>query len=121
MLVSNPDALDRVGLREHLPPLRDIIDALAETDPDTWWEGPTFRSECQTKHCVLSHIYEMYGAAGFEEFEDAYSTSFYIGYMINDRVSDEYPQTHPKDRVLAYLEAMLRGDEYTTWESVEAA
>lgn len=110
----------RTAASKHLPPLRDIIEMLRATDVDSWWEGPTFRSPDGTKHCVLSHVFEAYGSDGFMDFEERYATSFYIGAEINDKPSQRYPQAHPKDRVIAYLEAMERGDEMTTHESMDA-
>ena len=94
-----------------LPPLQMIIDHLKTTDPDTWWAGPTFRSPDGTQHCVLSHIAERWGMDALDEFESTYSTSYVIGAAINDQPSDRYPQEHPRERCVAYLEAMLRGDE----------
>lgn len=110
----------RTGPSEHLPSLNDIITMLRKTDPDSWWAGPTFRSPCGTKHCVLSHVYEAYGEEGFYEFQERFDTSYHIGGAINDAPSERYPQPHPKDRVIAYLEAMERGEELTTYESMDA-
>lgn len=112
-------ATQRVGPGRVLPPLADIIDFLNATAPQSWWAGPTFRSECGTQHCVLSHIFEKWGSAGFDEFEDRYSTSYVIGGVINDKPSEAYPQAHPKERVVAYLNAMLAGVEMTTHESMD--
>lgn len=58
--------------------------------------------------------------AGLEEFEWLYSSSYRIGAFVNDQPTPAYPQAHPKDRVLAYLRAMARGEELTTEESMEA-
>lgn len=116
---TDPSAVERVGPGRVLPSLAEIIDFLDATTPESWWAGPTFRSECETKHCVLSHIFEEWGSAGFDEFEDRYSTSYFIGGAINDKPSEAYPQPHPKDRVVAYLRAMLAGTEMTTHESME--
>lgn len=119
-IVPDPHAAERVGPGRVLPSLADIIAALDATATDSWWEGPTFRSPCDTKHCVLSHIFEQWGARGFDEFEDRYATSYVVGGAVNDKVSVAYPQAEPKDRVVAYLRAMLAGDEMTTHESMDA-
>lgn len=103
-----------------LPPLAQIVEHLAATDPESWWTGPTFRSPCGTRHCVLAHIEAEWGTAGFDEFESRYATSYVIGATVNDAPSDRYPQAHPKDRVIAFLHAMGRGEEPTTPESMEA-
>ncbi len=105
------------------PPIasRDIPDSLAfldtvialidATDRDAWWEGPTFRSPCQTKHCVLSHVAEQLGMAAMDRFQNEWSTSYVIGAQINDKPSEQYPQAHPKDRVAAYLQNLRNGTE----------
>ena len=105
------------------PPIasRDIPDSLAfldtvialidATDRDAWWEGPTFRSLCQTKHCVLSHVAEQLGMAAMDRFQNEWSTSYVIGAQINDKPSEQYPQAHPKDRVAAYLQNLRNGTE----------
>lgn len=102
-------------------PSRDIPDSLAfldtvialidATDRDAWWEGPTFRSPCQTKHCVLSHVADQLGMDAMDRFQNEWSTSYVIGAAINDKPSVRYPQPHPKDRVAAYLRNLRNGTE----------
>ncbi|MCZ4505898.1 hypothetical protein O4273_24005 [Rhodococcus ruber] len=87
------------------------IAMLRETDPDTWWEGPTFRSTDGQKHCALSHIADRFGMEALERFEAEWSTSYVIGALVNDEPSNKYPHDHPKDRVLAYLDALRVGTE----------
>lgn len=106
---------DRLALQ-----LLDKVEAMiAATDPDSWWEGPTFRSPCGTKHCVLSHIADQLGMEAMEAFEDLWSTSYVIGAAVNDKPSDRYPQSHPKDRVLSFLANLRSGVELRTWEGME--
>jgi|GEM_PF-2940670 hypothetical protein len=93
---------------------------LTATDPDSWWEGPTFRSPCGTKHCVLSHIAEHLGMDAMEQFENYWSTSYVIGAAVNDKPSEKYPQPHPKDRVLAYIANLRSGVELDTWSGIDA-
>ncbi len=93
---------------------------LTATDPDSWWEGPTFRSPCGTKHCVLSHIAEHLGMDAMEQFENYWSTSYVIGGAVNDHPSERYPQAHPKDRVLAFIANLRTGVELDTWASMDA-
>jgi hypothetical protein len=125
-LVSDSDRaalvadLDNIlGFEVTLPPLPEIITWLESTPDDSWWEGPTFRSPCGTKHCVLSHIHRRWGGNGMDEFEERYSTSYMIGLRVNDGPSEAYPQGHPKDRALAYLRAMEAGRELTTHQSMD--
>lgn len=96
---------------EALRLLDQVETVIANTSPDSWWEGPTFRSPCGTKHCVLSHVAEQLGMDAMEEFEGLWSTSYVIGAEVNDKPSDRYPQAHPKDRVLAYLSNLRSGVE----------
>lgn len=102
-----------------LPSLDDLIAVLEPTDPDTWWAGPTFRSPDQTQHCVLSHIFEMYGPDAMQLFEEGWSTQFCIG-GVNDGTDPRYTQPTAKERSLAYLRALRDGHEMTTAESMEA-
>lgn len=102
-----------------LPSLDDLIGVLEKTDPATWWAGPTFRSPDETQHCVLSHIFEMYGPDAMELFEAGWSTQFCIG-MVNDGENPQYQQATAKDRSLAYLRALRDGHEQTTMESMES-
>lgn len=88
-----------------------VIALIDATDRDAWWEGPTFRSPCQTKHCVLSHVAEQLGMAAMDRFQNEWSTSYVIGVQINDKPSEQYPQAHPKDRVAAYLQNLRNGSE----------
>jgi len=93
-----------------LPELPVIIDYLRQTHPDTWWAGPTYRSPDGTQHCALSHIADRWGMDAMGMFEETWSTSYVIG-AINDRPTPGYEQDHPKDRVLAYIEALRDGRE----------
>jgi hypothetical protein len=99
---DNPEALEL---------LDEVIEMIRGTYDDTWWEGPTFRSPCGTKHCVLSHIAEHMGMDAMERFEDTWSTSYRIGADVNDQQSERYPQLHPKERVLAFLDNLRTGVE----------
>ncbi|OZE35670.1 MULTISPECIES: hypothetical protein [unclassified Rhodococcus (in: high G+C Gram-positive bacteria)] len=91
--------------------LADVTELVRATDPDSWWEGPTFRSPCQTKHCVLSHVADVLGMDAMDQFESTWSSSYVIGAGVNDKPTEKYPQSHPKDRVLAFLENLRTGAE----------
>lgn len=107
----------------HNPQALQLLDrvesVVRETSRDAWWEGPTFRSPCGTKHCVLSHVADRLGMDVMEEFESVWSTSYVIGGKVNDRPSDLYPQDHPKDRVLAFLANLRSGVELDTQTSMD--
>ncbi|ADK69031.2 MULTISPECIES: hypothetical protein [Mycobacteriales] len=110
-----PAFKDPVALR-----LLDRVETVVRaTSPDSWWEGPTFRSPCGTKHCVLSHVAEQLGIETMEQFEAHWSTSYVIGAEVNDTPSKRYPHGHPKDRVLAYLENLRTGVEEDVLTSMD--
>lgn len=103
---------------KHVPSHRDpasvalldlVVGVIEGTDPDTWWAGPTFSSPCGTRHCVLAHVFYLLGDQVLDTFENVWSTSYVIGAGVNDQASDEYPQLHPKDRVLAFLADLRAG------------
>lgn len=96
---------------EKLRFLDEVVALLSATDLDSWWAGPTYRSPCGTKHCCLAHIEAAWGIEAMERFESDWSSSYVIGAAVNDRASERYPQAHPKDRVLAYLQALRSGAE----------
>lgn len=76
-------------------------------------------------NCLFGHISEMEGteyAEGemWEWFEDTWGTTYYV-YPINDGQNPKYPQATPKQRIVAYLEALLSGEEQdmeTYWNSM---
>lgn len=98
--------------------LERVTRLIAQTSRDDWWEGPTFRSPCGTKHCVLSHVAEAFGTQVMEEFEATWSSSYVIGFRVNDKPTARYPQRHPKDRVMAYLHNLATGEEPDLHESM---
>lgn len=115
---TEPYVNDRTSAGQFLPGLADIITELDQTELSSWWPGPTYRSPDGQQHCVLAHVESVWGPAAMDEFEEHYSTIFRIG-QINDGPTAEYPQDHPKDRVLAFLHAMDQGAEMTTTESMD--
>ena len=110
-----PAFKDPVALR-----LLDRVETVVRaTSLDSWWEGPTFRSPCGTKHCVLSHVADQLGFEVMEQFEAQWSTSYVIGAGVNDAPSKAYPQAHPKDRVLSYLRNLRTGVEEDVLTSMD--
>lgn len=98
--------------------LDDAIGVLAETDPATWWAGPTYRSPCGTKHCALAHLEAAWGIEAMERFEATWSTSYVIG-AINDGDDPAYPGPDPKTRCMAYLEDLRSRAQPATTEALE--
>ena len=116
--MTSPTTPAAVTETQPLPPLADVIAYLTSTNPGTWWSGPTYRSPDGTQHCALSHVADRYGMDAMHMFEETYSTSYMIG-AVNDGNHPRYQQSHPKDRCLAYLTAMVNGDEETTQQSMD--
>lgn len=106
----------------HDQPSLDRLDraiALLEgTDPDTWWAGPTYRSPCGRYHCALAHLEVAWGMSEMEAFESEWSNSYVLG-LINDGRNPKYPQPTPKERSLAYLYALRRGEEDSILEGMD--
>lgn len=98
--------------------LSEVIDHLQDTDENSWWAGPTYRSPCGDRHCALSHIEARWGVEAMELFECVWSTSYVIG-SVNDGGNPDYPQPTAKARSLAYLDALRRGDELDNGTSME--
>lgn len=96
-----------------------VIGVVRRTEKDSWWAGPTFRSPCGTRHCALSHVYEEMGEPAFDRFESEWPTSYVIGAQVNDRPSESYPQEHPRDRILAYLDDLREGRALDTQSYLE--
>ena len=97
------------------------IIAYMESTTDEQWITEIVRSPCQTKHCAMSHIFNMGGDdeklcnRWWNWFEDNIATTYMI-YPVNDGEHPDYQQPTPKARVLAYLRDVLDGKQKTVWE-----
>lgn len=116
----------------------DIIEMVEQTSEDAW-QVDVVRSTDGTRNCFFGHLHhfgvslakdaqiparhDVSGPARFASslwdwFEEAYATTYAI-YPVNDGTHPGYPQPTPRQRVLAYLQALASGDELTTHESIE--
>ena len=127
--------------------LDDIIAMVESTDEDAW-QVDVVRSGDGNRNCFFGHLhaYGFQRAAGltvdivpqffrdrapevgaqdyfasqlWDWFECAWASTYAI-YPVNDGTNPRYPQSTPKQRVLAYLRALAAGDEMTTMESMDA-
>lgn len=103
--------------------IHDVVEYLQNTE-ECSWNVDTVRSEDYSKNCLFGHLFNM----GVDEkhsnyiwnwFEESVSTTYVI-YSINDGKNPKYQQETPKQRVLAYIDAIIKGDEMTTYESMDA-
>jgi hypothetical protein len=100
-----------------------VIAHMTATDEDAW-NLDTVRSKDGAKNCFFGHLFnmspdEVRANALWGLFEDLYATTYVI-YPINDGTNPRYPQETPKQRILAYLQALAAGDELTTGQAMEA-
>ncbi|WP_241626792.1 hypothetical protein [Rosenbergiella epipactidis] len=99
--------------------LGDFISYLNSTE-DSSWCTDVVRSRDGTGNCLYGHLSNFCGHKGdenvspdFDWFDSLVSTSYVI-YPINDGENEKYQQETPKKRCIAYLEALLSGEELTT-------
>ena len=105
--------------------IQTLIDYLENTPEDSW-RIDTVRSKDGKTNCVMGHIFNFGGGDGnideygtnggtraWDFFENVWATTYMI-YKINDKISEEYPQETPKQRILAYLKNLRDGKEKTT-------
>ena len=109
--------------RETLETLDGVIAYMESTEEDAW-RVDTVRSADGKTNCFFGHLFNMggtdeRGSALWNTFEDRWATTYMI-YPVNDGQNPAYPQSTPKKRVLAYLQALAEGTEMTTWQSMEA-
>jgi hypothetical protein len=96
--------------RERLSHIIEYVKATGEQD----WCTDVVRNK-DGANCLFGHISAMDGteyAEGemWEWFEDTWGTTYYV-YPINDGSNPKYQQPTPKQRIVAYLEALMSGEE----------
>lgn len=114
---------DKYGY-EWQPFLVDFIAYLKLTDDSTWCTD-VVRTKDGKGNCLYGHLSNFCGHAGddnvssdFDWFDSLVSTS-YIIYPVNDGTHEKYQQDTPKKRCIAYMEALLSGEELTTIPGME--
>ena len=101
--------------------LLNFINYLKSTHEDSWCTDVVRTKE--GGNCLFGHLFEY---AGNDEegnrlwdfFEAAISTTYMI-YPVNDGKNPKYQQPTPKQRCIAYLQAVLDGEEKTTEQLIE--
>lgn len=103
--------------------LKDFIEYLKSTEESSWCMD-VVRSKDGESNCLFGHLSNFCGHAGednvdpdFDWFENHVTTT-YVVYPVNDGQDRKYPQETPKDRCIALMQAILDGEEPTTWEGM---
>lgn len=113
-------------------PFRAFLEATGDDD----WNTETVRSADGKSNCLFGHLFnfgtelaltrggtdedaQKYANRTWEAFEETWATTYVI-YPVNDGKHPKYQQDTPKQRVLAYLDALLAGEEETTYQSMES-
>lgn len=98
--------------------LRDFIPYLEQTADEDWCID-VVRTKDNKANCLFGHLSNFCGHSehqnvmpDFDWFESRISTT-YIIYAINDGNSNQYQQSSPKQRCIAYLQDLLTGKELT--------
>jgi hypothetical protein len=98
-----------------------VIEYMRGTEDASWCED-VVRTEGGA-NCFFGHLFNM----GRDEreanriwdwFENAWATTYRV-YPVNDGKDPSYQQDTPKERVIAFLEALAAGKEDTTWQSMD--
>lgn len=93
--------------------LAKIIDYVKATHENEWCTDVVRNSD--GANCLFGHMSKMdgtdkaYGEA-WDWFEETWGTTYYV-YPINDGTNPEYQQPTPKQRITAYLDRLLSGEE----------
>lgn len=116
---------------ETVEDIQPIIDHIVATDTAAWQMG-VVRSLDGNRNCFFGHLWQwaklntppgassdLWASAVWEAFEERWCTTYRI-YPVNDGQNPGYQQTEPRDRVVAFLEALRDGQEPATRESMEA-
>jgi hypothetical protein len=111
-------------IAERLSDLGKVI-AYLESTPEDSWAVNVVRTK-DGKNCLLGHVIDYVYGKGYEGnvmpawdlFGEFWATEF-MYYGVNDGTNPKYPQTTPKQRILAYLRNMQAGIEPTTYQSME--
>lgn len=94
--------------------LEAVIKFMEATD-ESEWQTDVVRSKDGKQNCFFGHLFNM-GADEDEAnriwdwFEARWATTFML-YPVNDGENPKYQQSTSKARVLAYLNALLSGEE----------
>lgn len=106
------------------PPPIDAIIAYMEATTEESWLTDVVRSKDQSRNCFFGHLFAMGGddeTANYwwALFEETYATTYMI-FPVNDGSDPGYPQTTPRQRIVAYLRDLRDGKTPTTQDHMRA-
>lgn len=93
--------------------LAKIIEYMNETTEESWCKDVV--RDKNGGNCFFGHLSAMVGtdkaySPAWDWFEETWGTTYYV-YPINYGFNPNYPQSTPKQRIVAYLENLLSGEE----------
>lgn len=92
-----------------------IITYLEQTDEDSWCTDVVRTKD--GKNCLFGHLFDLGGSRLMDWFENIATT--YMVYPVNDGENPNYPQLTPKQRCIAYLNDLRRGNAKTSYQLME--
>lgn len=101
--------------RFHLFGIDEIIDYMKKTDEKEWCEKVVRNGD---SNCFFWHLHKMCkddeeATFNWDMFEEQWASTYMI-YPVNDWEHPRYQQATPKQRVIAYLKALMNGEEKNT-------
>lgn len=93
-----------------------IITYLEQTDEDNWCTDYVRTKD--GKNCLFGHLFDLGGSKLMNWFDGVIATSYMV-YLVNDGKNDNYRQETPKQRCIAYLNDLKRGDAKTVYQLME--
>jgi hypothetical protein len=117
-----PELTDAAWADLRLKRLDPVIAYMEATDEDAW-QVDTVRSADGATNCFFGHLFNMggtdeRGSALWGGFESTWASTYRL-FPINDGTDPDYPQTTPKQRVLAFLHDLNSGAVMTTPQQME--
>lgn len=109
----------------YLATLQPLIRHLAGTLEESWCTDVVRQDGLEQRNCLLGHIHALgggedrYGSALCGLFEERWASTYRF-YPVNDGADPDYPQSTPKQRVLAFLADLAAGRVLRTPESMDA-
>ena len=113
---------------DKLRDINNIIDYMESTNEESWCEDVVKKGD---KNCFYGHLFDYaggekrtvdgetnYGTIIWDWFESQYATTFMV-YPVNDGDNEDYQQSTPKKRVIAYLKDLRDGEKKTTHELMD--
>lgn len=96
--------------------LKYILDYLETTTEDNWCLDVVKTTD--GKNCLFGHLFDFGGSKLMDWFECMCATTYMV-YSVNDGTNENYKQSSPKERCIAYIKDLMNGKEKTTYQIME--